>query len=394
MAQGNPSGAMLLATMALIKANADRGHTHLDNFSPFALEVMRGEPDRALDCHAVAAGISSMLGITIPAGVAEAILKRLARQRKLVRSNRRYTLSPDIVPALPNLKTEQASFVRKQEALVDAFLRFASDRHGLAYDRESAGRALYSRIEAQTVDLLRVDVQGAMYPRPAEEDAFVVADFIAEVSRADDQSYEAILAAAKGTMLAAALQVPNLERVDVRFAHTTLFLDAPLLLQITGLEGAEAQAAIAEVVRIARSHGAGVACFSHSVEEAKGVIYAAADARRRNRVPSRLYGVHAWAVRENIDHHDLLIRMEGLASRLEDYGISVLERPDHIASIEVSEDELRDSLEVAINYKSEETLLRDLDSLVAVHILRGGRGHPSIETSRATLITGSSQMRV
>lgn len=89
------------------------------------------------------------------------------------------------------------------------------------------------------VDLLRVDVHAAAYRRKEQsaDSSFVVSDFIAEVARADRQGYEAIVAAAKGTMLAAAIQIPNLEKVDSKFAKTTLYIDAPLLLQLVGVEG-------------------------------------------------------------------------------------------------------------------------------------------------------------
>lgn len=385
-----PSSQVLLATMALIKANADAGKTHLDNFTPFVLEAMRAEPAKLFQPHEVAAAVSDMMGINLPGRVAEAILKRSARQRAVVRDQRQYRLADGVAERLPNLLSKQAAFVRDQEALIDKLVEFAGRAHGLTLDRESAASALYAQIEDDTVDLLRVDVRAAAYQRreSSADTAYVVSDFIAEVARADPQGYEAIVAAAKGTMLAAAIQIPNLEKIESKFAHTTLYLDAPLLLQLVGLEGPEGQSAVTEVLRVARMAEAKVACFEHSVDEAEGVIRGNAEARRRPRkVPARVTGIQAWAVKSNLDHHDLLIEAEKFRTKVAQQRIAIHQRPDHNPRIEVSEDELREALKRAITYRAEEPMLRDLDSLVAIHHIRGGCNTAAIETCRAVLIT-------
>lgn len=385
-----PSSQVLLATMALIKANADAGKTHLDNFTPFVLEAMRPEPTRAFHPHEVAISVSDIMGIQLPARVAEALLKRLARQHQVVRDQGRFRLAEGVAGQLPNLLNRQAAFVRDQQALIDKLVAFAAQTHGLVLDPESAAAALYAQVEADMVDLLRVDVHAAAYRRKEQsaDSAFVVSDFIAEVARADRQGYEAIVAAAKGTMLAAAIQIPNLEKVDSKFAKTTLYIDAPLLLQLVGVEGPESQSAVAEVLRVARMAGAQVACFEHSVDEAEGVIRANAEVRRRpGKVPTRVAGIQAWAIKSDLDHHDLLIEAEKFRAKLTHWSIPVYQRPDHIPRIEVGEVDLRNALQGAITYRAEEPMLRDLDSLVAIHILRGGSSPASIETCRAVLIT-------
>ncbi|SMO77511.1 hypothetical protein SAMN06266982_1188 [Propioniciclava tarda] len=376
--------------MALIKANADAGKTHLDNFTPFVLEAMRPEPSRSFQPHEIGAAVSEMMGIELPTRVAEALLKRLARQRDVVRDNREYRLEEGVAQRLPNLLAKQAAFVRDQEALIDKLIAFAAGEHQTVLDREAAAAALYAQIEDDTVDLLRVAVRADPYRRRALSDdtSYVVSDFIANVARADPQGYDAIVAAAKGTMLAAAIQIPNLERIESKFVNTTLYLDSPLLLQLVGLEGPEAQSAVSEVLRVARTAGAKVACFEHSVDEAEGVIRANAEARRRpGKVPTRITGIQAWAIKSNLDHHDLLIESEKFRSKVSHQAITVEERPDHIPRIEVSEDGLREALESAIAYRTDEPLLRDLDSLVAIHNLRRGSSSAAIESCRAVLIT-------
>lgn len=390
MTANKPSGTVLLATMALIKANADAGRTHLDNFTPFVLEVMRPDPDKWFQPHEVADEVSDIMGLVLPARVAEAVLKRAARKHVVVRDQRQYRLADGVADRLPNLRSKQASFMRDQEALTEKLTGFAKRVHGLDLDREDAAAALYAQIETDVVDLLRVDVQATAYRRreSAADCAYVVSDFIAEAARADPAGYEAILAAAKGTMLAAAIQIPNLERIDSKFVNTTLYLDAPLLLQLVGLEGPESEMAVKEILRVARTAGARVGCFEHSVDEAEGVIRGNAEARRRpSKVPSRVTGIQAWAIRADMDYHDLLIESEKFRSRLAQQCVAIIERPDHNARIEVSEDDLREELEAAIAYRAGEPLLRDLDSLVAIHNLRGGSSSAQIETCRAVLVT-------
>lgn len=393
MTDAEPSGTILLATMALIKANSDQGRTYLDNFTPFVLEVMRPFPEASVDASLVSLQVSAMIGIEIPTRVAEALLKRLTKQRKLIRDYSRYSLAPGTIEGLPNLQSQQATFIRNQESLVDKFVELARNRHGVVYEREDAASALYAYIESAVVDLLRVEVQGAELKGADIEDSYLVADFIAESARADDGSYKAILAAAKGSMLAAAIQIPNLERVQSKFVNTTLYLDAPILLQLVGLEGPDARAAITAVLSVARNHGAELACFEHSIEEAKGVIHFNALFRRRpTRVPTRAQGIQAWAIRENIDYQDLLIQESKFAANVLACDVGIRQKPDHVPSIEVSEDDLRGVLEEVVGYRTQEALLRDLDSLVGIHILRGGRSYSTIESSRAVLVTDNDDL--
>lgn len=393
MTDAEPSGTILLATMALIKANSDQGRTYLDNFTPFVLEVMRPFPEDSVDASFVSEQVGTMIGIEVPTRVAEALLKRLTKQRKLIRDYNRYNLARSIIGSLPNLQSQQATFIRNQESLVDKFVELARTRHGIVYEREDAASALYAYIESAVVDLLRVEVQGADLKGADKEDSYLVADFIAESARADDASYKAILAAAKGSMLAAAIQIPNLEKVQSKFVNTTLYLDAPLLLQLVGLEGPDARAAITAVLRVAREHGADLACFEHSVEEARGVIHFNALFRRRpTRVPTRAQGIQAWAIRENIDYQDLLIQESKFEANVLACDVEIRQKPDHVPSIEVSEDELRGVLDDVVGYRTQEALLRDLDSLVGIHILRGGRSYYNIESSRAVLITDNDDL--
>ena len=79
--------------MALIKANADVGRTHLDNFTPFVLEAMRPDPDRWFEPHEVAHEVSDITGLVLPTRVTEAVLKRSARKQEVVRDQGQYRLA-------------------------------------------------------------------------------------------------------------------------------------------------------------------------------------------------------------------------------------------------------------------------------------------------------------
>lgn len=391
-----PTPTLLLATMSLIKANSDVGKTHLDNFTPFALEVMRVSPGEVFSPRRVATEVSAMLGIKLPDRVAEALLKRLARHGQVHREANAFRLADGVADRLPNLRLKQTTFMREQEALVTRLLEFAAETHGLALEREAAGASLYRQIESDTFDLLRVEVLGGVYQsRGGTADlGYVVSGFIARASREDQQSYVAILAAAKGMMLAAAISIPNLGAIEKRFSDTTLYLDAPILLQCSGLDGPEARDACMEILQLAKASGAALACFSHSVTEALSVILTNAELRRTGRSDlARANGVQAWAIRADLDHHDLYLHAAHLQEDLAELGVLSVDRPAHEEAIEVGEMELRKALDDAIHYRALDTLLCDVDSLVAVHNLRHGRtGAVSIETCGAVFITDNDSV--
>lgn len=66
--------------------------------------------------------------------------------------------------------------------------------------------------------------------------------------------------------------------------------------------------------------------------------------------------------------------------------------PGYTEDLRVDEAELEQVLQDEVNYMREGTLRHDLDALIAIHRLRGGRLQPILEVSRAVFLTTNSKL--
>lgn len=109
---------------------------------------MRPEPDRFFAHHEIAAAVSEMMGLILPARVAESLLKRLARKRQVVCDQCKYRLADGVVDGLPNLASKKSAFMRDQEALIDKLVALTHDLAHIVREHPVRHRCIQHNIDA------------------------------------------------------------------------------------------------------------------------------------------------------------------------------------------------------------------------------------------------------
>lgn len=294
---------------------------------------------------------------------------------------------------LRDLGRQKADYLRKQSALVNELVRYSADRFQRTLSVEDAEDALLNHIEEHSVPILGSVMNGAPYDarpaaRPSRDTEYVVNSFISEVVSSMPASFDHLETVVKGSMLAVSLYLPNNSELGKRFDRTSLFLDAPVLLKALGYEGDEAKAAAKDLLSLARSAGAELSCFEHSVSEVRGIL----DRSAGKALHGGFNGAHrratdAYFASEGLNASDILLLSQRLEDDVAALGISIQERPAASAELTIDELALEEVMETNITYSSRDTLLNDLDSLTAIHRLRGGRSSSRLETCRALLVT-------
>lgn len=191
-------------------------------------------------------------------------------------------------------------------------------------------------------------------------------------------------------MLAAVLFVDPTGQVSRRFRRTTLYLDTPICLRALGHEGEEAREAAWSFLHLARSQGATLACFQHSVREMRGIIQGAKSALGRTvGAETAIRGVARHFRSTGATVSDVDLALASLDKDLERDRIQVVSSPEHTSALGLDEAALEDLLQSEIGYRDEATRLADLNSLTAIHRLRGGQSDAHLETCRAVLVTSN-----
>ncbi len=197
----------------------------------------------------------------------------------------------------------------------------------------------------------------------------------------------------KGSMLASALYVDSSGQVHRRFRRTTLYLDTSICLQALGHEGEDARAAAQEMLTLALSQDAELACFRHTVKEMRGILDGVKGVLRRSPgAESATRGVakHFRAMEMTVNDVDLAL--SSLDDDLNHLRIRIVSTPDYAEALSVDEAALEEKLQSSVGYQSRSTLVPDLQSLTAIHRLRRASCGPHLEDCRAVFITDNRNL--
>jgi hypothetical protein len=384
----------LLASLAIIKANWDFSQeSYVDNFLPFFLDAAIGAGDAPLSTLAAKVHIRERFGIDIPEGVLSTLSRRAAHKKFGHRDNGTFVADPAKLAGTRDLARQKADHLRKQAALVNQLVIFAKERFQRSLSIEEAEDGLLDHIERHSVPLLGSVVHGAPYDaRPSSSSdkntEYIVNAFVGHVVSSMPEAFEHLEAVVKGSMLAVSLYLPNGSELGRRIDRTTFYLDAPVLLKALGYEGQEAMDAAKDLIALSREAGAELACFEHSVNEVRGILQRSAN--------KATHGAFHGSNRRATDSHfanlgltasDLLLMSQRLDDDVNALGVEIQERPDPTRALTIDELALEELMEATMGYSSRDALLNDLDSLTAVHRLRGGRSSSRLENCRALLVT-------
>ncbi len=384
-----------LASLAYINVTWQEGNaSYVDNFVPFVLEALRTAPG-TLEPVTIREIVQTRFGLDFPANVIKSLIDRGVRRRRIERvtGSRAVRLAAGVAKSLPNMVAQQADCRRQQNNVVNALVGFAQDRFNLQWTADAAEEALIEYIEQHVLPLLVSSVRGIRYSDgddPLQGRGYVVASFVADVFENQPVTFGYLDQMIKGSMLASALYVDSTGQVTRRFRNTTLYLDTPICLRALGHEGEEAREAVADLLSLAQSQGAQLACFEHSLREMRGVLRGARSALTRTPgAESAIRGVARHFRESGGTPADLDLALANLDRDLERRRIRVVSPPSHTAALNVDEDEFEEVLQRIVGYRDQSTRRVDLDSLTAIHRLRNGSSDSHLETCRAVLVTNN-----
>lgn len=384
----------ILTSLAILKANWDAGQgSYLDNFLPFVADCLNACTSAGVTAAELSERMLERFGIPLPTGVVQTLLRKAAREGLGVREHGRFKIDRAAV-AGHDLTRLRSDAQRRQEALVDRLVRFASEEHDLALDRDAAETALLTHLERHATSILKAALRGVGYQPalPNETLDYLVSDFVAQLFARDPDGFDYMESLVKGSMLATAVYLPAPAEAGRRFDQLTAYFDTRLLLQGLGYEGPEAEAAARQTLTTAYELGAKLAALSDTVSETRGVLIGIANNFRRSQRPSQRRLTEEWFRKQGYTASDIELIAENLEADLRGLRISVVDRPPPQVSLTVDEQQLEQMLQEKVGYQSRAALLHDLDALTAVFRLRRG-GRPSqLERARAAFVTTNTPL--
>ncbi len=380
-----------IASIAILKVNFDRqGRDYIENFVPFVSEILRGVRRQPLTVADLQSALRTDFGLAIPQAAVDTIAKRLRRRGLATRDQRGRYLATDAVDT-SDFEEVRNQAVREEKALVHRLVEFSGE-YGPRLTFESAEQLLLQYIAARGPSLLG-DLLGSTTELdvPPAASFELVHRFVIAVRERDPEGFRYLDTMVKGSLLLAAIQLPDQGRVASRFENLDVYLDTRFLLRALGLAGPIPESPAKELLQALFELGANLRVFDSTLSEVVRVLTAVENSLR--------YGSEL-----RLNSSEVLEHLAAAGYRASDVALTITRLPRLIATLRakvvrvpppsapLTIDELgfsarlRDRAGGPAGYR-EDALAHDVDAITAIYRLRRGEAQPLLEYAKAIFLT-------
>lgn len=385
----------LIASLAILKVNYDKGQDYIGNFVPIVAESLRSAPRPEVSTQELQEIVFKSFGLRIPQSALSTILKRAAKRGYVKRTGGIYLRNDTALGSLPTASA-RAEVLRQLGALVRKLMDFCKSKYGIDWSEEEAEAALLSYLQEHSTPLLAAALKGEQIlapPPTVEHSEFLVNAFIAQLHGADPEGFKFLETIVKGTILANALLYPDLGGIAQKFERTEAYLDTKLVLRALGLTRPEMKSACRDLLELLYQQSIELRCFRHTYDEIWRILDACKFAMQDPARARRAYGDAVdFFIENKYTPSDIELLKEKLKDELAGLRITIKEKPAHRPELTVAESRLGLELQASVGYHSDEALQHDLDSLTGIHRLRNGEFPQRLESCRAIFITMNSNL--
>ena len=281
-----------IVSLAMLKVNWDLlGKTYLDNFVPFVAECLRLSSDEVVSLPKLKTQIKDLFGLDIPQNSVHLILKRACKQGyiSLEPEEKVYRPNREKLEGL-NFDENQQKVLRMHDSLIDALIKFCSEKYRVHWSKEQAETALLCCLREDEVLVLNAATTGTLIPEissTVKSSKYLVAQFISHLQQEDSPLLGDLETIVKGNMLANALFLPDPNQAQKKFRNNEIYLDTTFLIYALGWAGEPRKEPCVELVRLLYETGAELRCFRHTVDEIKGILGGNSSAHESVRLEDR-----------------------------------------------------------------------------------------------------------
>ncbi len=385
-----------LTSLAILKVNWDKGQDYIQNFVPFVAEAVRRAAQDTVSVVEVQKIVRDAFGLVIPQGALTTLLKRVERAGFVRQSNKVFVRIPGAID--PSFERTRADAVRQQRALAEKLVAFCSEKHNVRISEAEAETALLGHLQGSCIPLLAASVDGCAIPAPnkqVEHAEFLVSAFVIELYEKDPIGFAFLETVMKGSMLANALFLPDIAQVKRKFEKLTAYLDTPILLRALGLEGPGVETSTKELLTLLYDLNVNLVCFEITKDEIRRVCeaaqYALRDPHHNDPHP---FAVYDYLVRIGATASDVELTIANLDVSLRKLRVAIRPVPRYVQHLGLDEIRLDHIMRQELPKQREDAHRHDIDSLTAIHRLRGGTTKYNIEMCNHIFVTPNYSLAV
>lgn len=393
-----------IESLALLKVNLDHlQRDYLESFIPFLATLMRKRGYRKIEPPRLCEDFRREFGFVIPYHPMIILLER-ARRRNLIRRDHGNLIPvADKIIAYDFGNRLEDQLRRRKKALLE-FIAFCQRRYAENLTEEETESALISFLRSHDLDILFASQGDSVLPEvtPPRTHRYMFASFARHVRDSDPELFQFFVDSAMGHVVASLLLYGSeLAQFQGRLRNLNLYLDTRLILRLHGVEGDVRKTVCADLLENLRGQGAELFLFRHTRDEIMEILNNCHIwIQNPHYDPSRASLACRHFMESGAKKSDVQRCIDSLDQLLTDYDINEIDPPTSVADVRYQIDEEKLQKNINTTYarfdplfeelEKEETILRDIRSIAAIHRLRRGNRPASIRKAGHVFVTANS----
>jgi hypothetical protein len=384
-----------LATLAMLKANYDQGHDHIDMFVPFVADSILGLSRDDFNANEIQIVLIKNYGLDLPIASINILFTRLKRNKFIRHDGGRYFRLPRTRDLAPHIQETARRIQEEQLVVANAFIDFAKAKGVTVQDRETALAQIFNFFSQFHVQLLlernghSPQLLHDQLKGHGSRELRCVAMFILDQGIQDSRIEVSLQRMLEGFVLQNTLLLSDLSLTGQRFRNLKVFFDTGFVLQALGLTGKPAEMLARETLTLLTTAGAKIAIFDDTIAEVSRIL----DVHRRKF--STVQGISTlrqsaltrYFQTNRYSPSQIAEVISLLPEQLSSLGIIKEPLPDHQANSTLDEADLAKRISRPNESEEEPRVVHDVACVSAVFSIRSGRSHYSYEDAHAVFAT-------
>ena len=382
-----------LATVALLKANFDKGKDHLDMFLPFIVDAVVNLPRDDFSVHELQKCLLERHGLSVPQAALSLLITRAKKKGFVRREAGRYFRLLK-VHQVEDLRPQRDSVIQEHKDLAAAFQNYAASWKLVLRNETEALSLLTSFLAENEIAVLLHDDSTGIETATSHRTQRIVARFFQKTLSENTRLTRILDQLIQGYVLQNALLLRDISQASRPFQNLEVFLDSQCVLRALGLEGDPNKIATREALAILRTMHARLTVFHSTIDEIRRILSLhehriGTTAGRESLRPGALT---QHLLRNHYSPADVRQASALIELNLRQLGIRLKQFPKRQKEFTLAERALTLKLKRPNESETEPRIVHDVDCIAAILTFRRGVQPRSYDNAGAIFLTTNNRL--
>jgi hypothetical protein len=400
-----------LYALAFLSYNWETNHKDIiDSYIPLCCNICYEKGHKKLTREELRQDLLQTYGIRIPLGAVESILKRMAKEEFLRRDAGEYYVLDAKVHSTAKTSSK-IELTLGFETLVSEIIAFSADNFDTSFNKNEIEDGLINFFKDNDLDILFANnepngTSRGVLPdvKESKKAKYIIAKYITQLQADNPERFNLVVKLAMGYFIASLITYKDLQNFSGNLKGVEIFLDAPIIFSLIGLNGTSNLNLTKELVDSLLSNGAKLKIFRVNYSE---VINSIQDAISRLTTKkydlSKSSRVLRTALREGLTSQSLQLRLNQLDGMLNNNSVVLVDSPtlssnEKIYQIDESKlgalitDLYTVNGDSTVPYYKANTIERDVESISNIFKIRKHLFATSLRSCKAIFLTNNERI--